>query len=292
MSGRYGTSPVKRTRRTKAEIEALDGELYQIVAADPPMTVRQVFYQATVRGLVPKDEAKGYRVVQRRLVALRESGVIPYGYITDNVRIVRALDRWSDPQAFASDVAQLYRRDYWARADARVEIWLEKDALAGVLVPVVVHEWGLELYVTRGFASVSYLQSAAEETRADGRPTYVYVLSDLDPSGVDIARAIAAELPRRAHPVPVEVTRLAVTPEQAIEMQLPTRPTKKTDTRAKRFEAAYGTGSVELDAIPPATLRAMVSEAIGRHGDQGELERLKRVEELERQSLSEAWRQP
>ena len=281
----YGTSPIKRTRRTQDDVKQLDGALYQIIEVDPPMTVRQVFYQATVRGLVPKDEAKGYRVVQRRLVALRAEGMVPYGWITDNARMVRGLDRYSDLEDFAAQSAQLYRRDYWSRSNVRVEVWLEKDALAGVLYPVVVGEWGLDLFVTRGFASVSYLEAAAEDAREDGRPTFVYVLTDLDPSGVDIARKIAEELPRRAPDVEMTVRRIAVTPEQVEAMRLPTRPTKQGDTRAKKFEAQYGTGSVELDAIPPSTLRQMVSSVIAQHADTAEHRRLKQIEALERESL-------
>jgi len=51
----YGTSPIKRARRTKAEIEALDAALVEIVEQFRPVTVRQVFYQAVVLDLVPKD---------------------------------------------------------------------------------------------------------------------------------------------------------------------------------------------------------------------------------------------
>jgi hypothetical protein len=72
----YGTSPIKRQRRTKTEIEALEFALQEIVEQFRPVTVRQVFYQAVNRGLVPKNETKGYRVVQRRLVVLRESGEV------------------------------------------------------------------------------------------------------------------------------------------------------------------------------------------------------------------------
>ena len=57
----YGTSPTKRSRRTMAEIEALAEIVYDF----SPATVRQVFYQAVNRGLVPKSETKGYRAVQR-----------------------------------------------------------------------------------------------------------------------------------------------------------------------------------------------------------------------------------
>src|SRR4051812_12137363 len=79
----YGTSPI-RYRRSREEIERLDSALAEIVYEVALATVRQIFYQAVVRGLVPKDETKGYRVVQRRLLKLREEETIPYGLITDN----------------------------------------------------------------------------------------------------------------------------------------------------------------------------------------------------------------
>ena len=171
----YGTSPIKRMRRTKAEILDLDNALVEIVEQFKPVTVRQVFYQAVNRALVPKDEAQGYRVVQRRLVALRASGEIPYRYIVDGTRYVHGGTRYEGLEEFTTYAAGLYRKDYWADADVRVEVWLEKDALKGVLVPTVVDKCGLNLYVTRGFASITYLQEAARQIEQDGRPTYVYV---------------------------------------------------------------------------------------------------------------------
>lgn len=53
---------------SRGELEHLDAELAKIVAAYRPITVRGAFYQAVGRGLVPKDETKGYRLVQRRLL--------------------------------------------------------------------------------------------------------------------------------------------------------------------------------------------------------------------------------
>lgn len=154
MSG-YGTSPKKRTRRTRTEIEALDAALVEIVEQFRPVTVRQVFYQAVNRGLVLKSETKGYRVVQRRLVTLRESGDIPHGYIVDGTRYVHGYRRYHDLGEFTTYAAGLYRKDYWATSKVNVEVWLEKDALKGVLVPTVVNECGLGLHVTRGFASIT-----------------------------------------------------------------------------------------------------------------------------------------
>lgn len=285
----YGTSPIKRRRRTKAELEELDRTLAEVVAEIQPATVRQVFYQAVVLGLVPKDEAKGYRLVQRRLVALRERRIIPYGWITDNVRIVRGHDRYRSPEAYAQVAAEFYRRDYWADSAVSVEVWLEKDALAGVLVPVVVEECGLDLYVTRGYASVSYLQGAADAIRRDGRPTYVYLLTDFDPSGLGIADTVTVELMKRSYPVEVHVERLAVTHSQIDEHELPERPTKQTDSRYSSFMQRYGTGSVELDALPPTTLRSLVRDSIERHMNPEHLKTLQLAEEQERELLREVW---
>lgn len=287
----YEPSPIKRRqRRTKAELEELDRVLAEIVAEIEPATVRQVFYQAVVRGLVPKDEARGYKLVQRRLVKLRETGEIPYGWITDNVRVVRGHNRYDGPEDYARVAAEFYRRDYWAESPVSVEVWLEKDALAGVLVPTVVEECGLDLHVTRGYASVSYLQGAADFICRDGRPTHVYLLTDFDPSGLGIADTVASELVRRSSPVEVNVERLAVNREQIDEWELPTRPTKTTDSRAKAFVREHGPASVELDAIPPATLRSLVREGIEEHMDPERLRVLKLAEEQEREGLKNLWR--
>jgi hypothetical protein len=231
----------------------------------------------------------GYKLVQRRLVALRERGTIPHGWITDNVRVVRGHDRYRGPEDYARVAAEFYRRDYWAEAPVSVEVWLEKDALAGVLVPTVVEECGLDLYVTRGYASVSYLQSAADSIRRDGRPTHIYLLTDFDPSGLGIAETVTAELVRRSHPTQVRVERLAVDRRQIDEYRLPTRPTKTTDSRARQFMRQHGTGSVELDAMPPATLRGLVRASIERHMDPNKLRVLKLAEEQERDLLRSAW---
>ena len=281
----YGTSPIKRTRRTKSEIEALDAALMEIVEQFNPVTVRQVFYQAVNQGLVPKSETKGYRVVQRRLVVLRESGVIPYGYVVDGTRYVHGHRRYNDLDEFTSYAAGLYRKDYWADSVVNVEVWLEKDALKGVLRPTVVDECGLGLHVTRGFASITYLQEAADEIARDGRPTYVYVLTDFDPSGVSIAEKVKEELIRRAPFSDLTVERLAVNREQIERWNLPTRPTKTSDTRASKFRRRYGTDSVELDAIPPDELRRLVRSAIESHMDPWNLKQLRLAERSERETL-------
>ncbi len=231
-------------------------------------------------------------MVQRRLVKLREAKRVPWGWITDGTRWVYGGNTYSGVGAFMEEAAQVYRRDVWQGAGERVEIWIEKDALSGVLLPVVVHQWGLPLYVAHGFSSLSYLQSAAEAATADGRPATIFALTDLDPAGIGIAKHVEAELRRRAPDVDIVVERLAVTPQQVLDWHLATRPTKAGDSRAARYVREYGPTCTELDAIAPEMLRSLVSVAIEEHAPEG-FDQLRVVEAAERETLKKcaAWAQ-
>jgi 5S rRNA maturation endonuclease (ribonuclease M5) len=273
---------------SRAELAALDDALVRIVATNRPITVRGVFYRAVAKGLVPKDETKGYRVVQRRLVKLRLEDRIPYGWITDGSRTVHGYVRYRDANEFARTVKYRYRQDYWRDADEYVEVWVEKEAMVGVLKPVVLDEFGLDLYVTRGFPSITYLQEAAEDINLEERPIYVYVLTDFDPYGRNIAERIEEELIERCWDVELYVERIAVTEEQIGLYSLPTRPTKKSRRKgATYYERTHGAVSVELDAFPPNELRRIVTERIERHMNPWQLEQMRMVEREEREGLAQ-----
>jgi hypothetical protein len=275
----YEASPIKRRRANKAEMETRREGLLRIVAAMEPMTVRQVFYQATVHGLVEKTEA-GYGQVQRELAKLRRDGRLPWGWIADNTRWQRKPRSYSDPDEALRHTARFYRKDLWSHAEDYVEIWCEKDALAGVLFEVTA-DYDVPLMVARGYASLSFLHSAAENIAAIDRPTFIYHLGDYDPSGQNAADKIEEELCRFCEDVPLWFERLAVTEPQIEAWDLPTRPTKKTDTRAKGF----GKLSCELDSIDPHRLRDLVREAIERHLPPEQFRILKVAEESERELI-------
>lgn len=109
----YDASPIKPSfraaRSTKAEMEQFRSDLLHIVFEMQPMTVRQVFYQATVRGFVDKSEA-GYNKVQNNLVHMRRSGEMPYEWLADNTRWVRRPTTYDSVQAAIDDTADLYRK--------------------------------------------------------------------------------------------------------------------------------------------------------------------------------------
>lgn len=276
----YPASPISRTRATKAEVRQRRDALLAIVASMRPMTVRQVFYQATVRGVVEKSEG-GYAKVQTDLVLMRRAGVLPYGWLADNTRWQRKPRTFNSVQEALEDTARFYRKALWAEADAYVEVWLEKDALAGVVLPVT-DAFDVPLMVSRGYASLSFLHSAAEFIASQDRPTCIYHLGDFDPSGVNAGEKIEETLRDLAPDAAIHFERIAVTPRQLVDWDLPSRPTKTSDSRSKGF----GARSVELDAIEPARLRRLVQDAIEVFMPARQLEVLLAAEESERELIA------
>jgi hypothetical protein len=276
----YQASPIRRTRATKAEVAARREALLDIIEAGRPMTVRQVFYQATVRGLVEKAES-GYAKVQTDLTVMRRAGDLPYDWLADNTRWQRKPRTFSSVEEALKETAKFYRKSLWDDADTYVEIWLEKDALAGVVYPVT-SMFDVLLMVARGYASLWFLHTAAEYINELIVPSYIYHLGDFDPSGVNAGEKIEETLQEVAPDAEIYFERIAVTPEQIEEWGLPTRPTKTSDTRSKGFGAI----SVELDAIEPNRLRQLVQEAIVVHLPAAQFEVLKAAEESEREIIS------
>lgn len=276
----YKASLIKRARSTKAEVEQRREALFNIVAQGRPMTVRQVFCQATVRGVIEKTEA-GYTKVQTDLVVMRRSGVLPYDWLADNTRWQRKPRTFNSVSDALDQTARFYRKALWADAGAYVEVWLEKDALAGVVLPVTA-EFDVPLMVSRGYASLSFLHTAAEYIGSLDVPTCIYHLGDFDPSGVNAAEKIEETLREMAPHSEINFHRIAVTRSQIEIWDLPTRPTKTSDSRSKGF----GDISVELDAIEPNQLRRLVRHYIEVHLPPEQFAVLKAAEESERELLT------
>jgi hypothetical protein len=272
--------PRSTNRRTKTQIETLKQLLETIVREERPMTVRQVFYQMVSRGFIEKTEKEYHNVVVRLLSQMRIEGRISFDWISDNTRWQRKPRTYSSLEQALKRTVETYRRSLWDNQDVYVEIWLEKDALAGVLLEET-SDWDVPLMVTRGYPSLSYLYEAAEYISDLNRPTYLYYFGDYDPSGLDIARNVEERIREFARDVAIDFERIAVTSEQIKEWRLPTRPSKKTDVRAKSFKG----DSVEVDAIPPKQLRSLVSDCIVQHIDERALRVLLAAEESEQRVL-------
>jgi hypothetical protein len=274
----YGACPIKRSRRTRAQIAEDHDALLGIVEQAKPATVRHAFYLASVAGRVPKTEA-GYDKVGRDLLALRRSKRMPYSWITDGTRWMRKPKTYDSVEDALTDAANTYRQKLWRDMGVYVEVWSEKDTVAGMLWEVT-SPYDVPLMVSRGFTSDTFLYETAANITERDLPTFIYYVGDHDPSGVIIDRKIEEKLRGFAPEADITFERLAVRREQVSELSLPTRPTKREDNaHAKQFPDDF---SVELEAIPPARLRLIVREAIEQHIDPEKLRVLRVAEKSER----------
>jgi hypothetical protein len=230
-------------------MDELRDTIVEFVSANRPCTVRQVFYHLVARTLIKKTRSEYTGVACRLTKELRESGDVPWSWIADNTRWMRKPDTFDSLAELIDITSAAYRRAIWTTQPVYVEVWLEKDALSGVFYPIT-KKWDVPLMVTRGYASLSFLYEAARTFSQESRPCYVYHFGDHDAAGFGIERQVELRLTEFAPEAEITFQRVAVTPEQIAEWNLP------------------GWGSkVELDAIPPAQLRELVEHTIAEHID-------------------------
>ena len=259
-----GPKPQKRTRLILDQIQ----ETVYTLASYWPLTLRQVYY-ALVAALLIDNCLAQYKRVSRELVRARDMGLVPWGAIEDRVRTFTQWETWRAPSDFVdqrvSGFLKGYSRDYLQTQETRLEVWCEKDALATPLLKVA-SEYQIPVGISRGFSSASFTRDCHDRVVADGRFTRILFFADLDPSGAFLHECVEKRLHRQCDlEGRVEVVRYALTPEQVKEHQLPVDPDgvgKKSDPRKARFLKEYGSGCVELDALPPPLLEPMIREAI------------------------------
>lgn len=280
----YQASPIKRRRATKGEMTERAKFLITYAKRHRPVTVRQLFYAATVAGVpgIDKTEA-GYNKVQAQVLKLRREQKLPYACIGDATRYMHKPDSWASVDDALQETARIYRKSLWADAGERVEVWLEKTALAGVLFPVTA-EFDVPLMPTIGFTSETFAFEAVQSARGGGKTLVIYALYDFDRSGKDAEASLQEKVERfgALYGVDVEFRPLALTRDQVRVLDLPTRPPKSRSAADRRWPYPF---AAELDAIPPDTLREMVRGAIERHLPADQLAHLKHVEAMERETL-------
>ena len=102
----YRTSPTKRSRRTKAEIETIKTAIQEVLADENPMTVRQVFYRLVSLGVIDKTEAEYKTTVCRLLTDMRRNGDVLYSWIADNTRWMRKPETYSNLEQAVQETAR------------------------------------------------------------------------------------------------------------------------------------------------------------------------------------------
>jgi hypothetical protein len=229
------------------------------------LSLRQLYYQFVSRNWLPNTE-RSYKNLGNIISDARLAGLLDWDMIKDRGREVIANNHWGHPSEIIEACAQQFRHDLWADQENYVEVMVEKQALEGVLIPVC-REHDVRFTANKGYSSSSAMYEAGgrygHQIANMGKKVHVIYLGDHDPSGIDMGRDVKdrSNLFARTRSG-VIVHRIALNMDQIDELHPPENPAKLTDSRANEYVARFGDSSWELDAIEPAMLARLVTDAI------------------------------
>ena len=236
-------------------------ERYEEMGLD--LTVRQLFYQFVSRGLLDNED-ENYNRLGRIISKARMAGLIDWDTIVDRGRIIEKFSTWDDSEDIIDTCSRSFKVDAWANQTFYVEVWVEKDAMRGVL-GVACDPWRVPYFCCRGYSSQSAMWRAAQRLRHQERElakqVVVFYLGDHDASGIDMTRDIRERL-WNFGAGGTEVNRLALNMDQIEKHDPPPNPAKMTDPRSVSYVDRFGHESWELDALDPDVLVGLIQAAI------------------------------
>lgn len=228
------------------------------------LTVRQLHYQFVTR-MFYENTMRNYNQLSSVLSDARLAGLVSWEAIEDRGRSLMGLNHSKHPGQAIQRAKDGYRLDLWRDQPVRPEVWVEKQALEGVLAGIC-NELRVNFFATKGYNSQSEQWRAgmrfARYIQKGQRPI-IFHLGDHDPSGIDMTRDNMERLSMFAG-TPIQVVRLALNYSQVEHYKPPPNPAKMTDSRAADYVEKYGDESWELDALDPKVIQALISDAVGR----------------------------
>lgn len=251
---------------TLATIATANGIIEEYVAQGYDLTLRQLYYQMVARGYIENSE-RSYKNFGNTIDDGRLAGLIDWSRIVDRTRNLRQNSHWRNPAEIMRSAAHSFQIDKWKSQPYRVETWVEKDALIGV-ISNVCSRLDVPYFACRGYTSQSEMWAASQRLmryRELGQTPVILHLGDHDPSGIDMTRDIIDRL--ELFSGGIEVERLALNWDQIQEHNPPPNPAKLTDSRAEMYVARFGLESWELDALDPATIAGLIEDAVARFRD-------------------------
>ena len=273
--------PQTKSRALLHDVEEVLHEYVDLL----PLTLRQIFYRLVGTRDYPKNEAFYDRLLDK-LARARRAGLVSFDAIRDDGVTIKQAPGFYGMTGFWSAVtntAKKYRTDRLQGQAVVLELWCEAGGMVPQLVRVA-HEFGVTVYSSGGFDSLTAKYDAAKRYKNRERPTVVLHVGDYDPSGESIFDSADEDIVALTHdlgaPGRVTFKRLAVTLEQIERYALPGAPAKKNDKRGDDWIV----DAVQAEALDPATLAAEVRAAIGAHLD---LEKLQDVLDQEQEDRSE-----
>lgn len=280
IARRFSTSVRERIDQANAIIEEYKEQGYEL-------TLRQLYYQFVARDLVENTQRE-YKNLGSIINDGRLAGLISWEAIVDRTRNLLSNSHWENPAEIIDSCVSDYRIDKWKDQAYRVEVWIEKDALIGVVERVCV-ELDVPYFSCRGYTSQSEMHDAALRIKQYERQGYTPALihlGDHDPSGKDMSRDIQDRLTLFGSEVQVE--RIALNMDQVRKYKPPPNPAKITDSRAGKYIKEFGKSSWELDALDPKVLHKLIHDKILMFRNEKIWKKSVKAENEDRSKLEEA----
>lgn len=252
------------------------------------LTLRQLYYQFVSRDLLRNKQSE-YKRLGGIIDNGRQAGLIDWSAIEDRTRNLERPNVWSSPSQILNAVAEQYKEDWWLNQPVYPEVWIEKDALTGVIEPVC-DEFRVPYFACRGYASQSEMYDAAkrlQDIARRGRQPVIFHLGDHDPSGLDMTRDNGDRLSMFSGRG-IRVVRLALNMDQIEQYDPPPNPAKDTDSRFSDYQAEHGDSSWELDALEPTVIDRLIRDALEAEIDPDEWAKSEVEEDKNRASLTAA----
>lgn len=249
------------------------------------LTLRQLYYQFVARGEIENSQ-KEYKKLGSLISDGRLAGLIDWDSIVDRTRNLKGNSHWDSPESILESAAHGFALDKWENQPNRVEVWVEKEALAGVLESCCP-DLDVDYFSCRGYVSQSEQWRAATRLSRyarQGQTPHIIHLGDHDPSGIDMTRDITERI-NETFGATVEVHRIALNMDQVEEHNPPPNPAKTTDSRFQDYQRIYGEDSWELDALEPSILVNLIREAVLDKRDIDLWEEMEQREEEKREVL-------
>lgn len=251
------------------------------------LTLRQVYYQMVARDIIPNNQ-RSYKNLGSLINDARLAGLIDWNAIEDRTRNLRGNSHWSTPGSVIDSAAYSYHLDHWKGQRNYLEVWVEKDALIGI-VGQICRRLDVNHFSCRGYVSQSEMWSAAGRLKRHydaGQNIVLLHLGDHDPSGKDMSRDIVERLSLFGVEV-ISFRRLALNMDQIETYNPPPNPAKLTDSRAAGYIREFGRESWELDALEPQVITDLIRDNVEEFRDDTAYEKVVSQEREEKQFLEE-----
>jgi hypothetical protein len=281
-------TPRKFTPSSVTIIDYANEIIGDYIAQGYKLTLRQLYYQFVSRDLL-ENTVRSYKRLGSIISDGRLAGLIDWYSIEDRTRELKNTSFWHSPAQILEACAKQYKADKWSDQLYRVELWIEKEALAGVFERIA-KELGVPYFCCRGYTSQSEMWEAAQRLQyhaRNGQTPVILHFGDHDPSGIDMTRDIRDRLALFRCDT-LEMDRLALNMDQVNQYQPPPNPAKETDSRFAAYIEKFGNESWELDALEPQVLAELARSRVMEIVDKTKWDAAVLKEENERQVLVDA----